>query len=777
MTKYFSHACALLIILSAVLLVSMRPVHAGAATCHSNTSGQPADCQAPQVTVVDPINAPPTAGDTVPLSLSKGVQLDHGMQSAFFDAYPNLCRFVDNNGSNDYFIPQATQSEFSSFLAYHPNDTALAVCSFAVPPATSPFVATANFTSASLELDSASGVILPLNVPITQITKIAVPTDQTLIGRAGSTIVTVTTVSAGGAPLEFFYTRQDCDIGASGKQCNTYSLKEVQTLKFKAIPSITPGIGTWSLSSTSSLWYLSTDNGVTWTPVPAPNSNYNPPALQSCTVGGVTYANGQTWTTPAVTTQTPTAAECPFGAGSRVDNMETDTVNICTNGTAVVQSVGAPFETGFTGACATGGGGVPSAIDVFYGSVAAIVGGRLYAWGNNGAGQLGFDSSGNPVTTPQQVGTNAGWTAVSFGGSGIISTSISSSPLGAACGINTGALYCWGSNSTGMLGLAGSGVYATPTQVGSATNWTDVSVGPYITCGIEGGKLYCWGIDVFEPWVSSPTLAQIGTDTTWTDVSVGNKVICGIAGGGNLYCWGNNEFGKLGVGDPNTSWANIYPTPTRVGNLSNWTSVNANGLNSVLGIAGGALYGWGHNILGVLGLGITNSEDTFSGAATYKVFDSPQQVGTSTGWTAVAQGVGMSLASFGINSGNLDFWGDEWVSGASGTGADGWIGDPTTWIGYIASPGYTNVVNPDPTQIYDWTGNADGDNGLAFYIPTQLATPGPWTTISTDGNTSCGIDNGKIYCWGRDQYGQLGNGQIVSAWYANPFTPQLVIFP
>jgi hypothetical protein len=58
----------------------------------------------------------------------------------------------------------------------------------------------------------------------------------------------------------------------------------------------------------------------------------------------------------------------------------------------------------------------------------------------------------------------------------------------------TGALYCWGPNEDGQLGLGDKAAHPTPTQVGSATDWTEVSAGTVETCGIRGGELSCWGL-------------------------------------------------------------------------------------------------------------------------------------------------------------------------------------------------------------------------------------------------------------------------------------------
>jgi hypothetical protein len=57
---------------------------------------------------------------------------------------------------------------------------------------------------------------------------------------------------------------------------------------------------------------------------------------------------------------------------------------------------------------------------------------------------------------------------------------------------------------------------------------------------------------------------------TWTSVSVGTDTVCGIASG-ELYCWGANYGGQLGLGD-----TIARTTPTRVGTDTTWVAVSAN---------------------------------------------------------------------------------------------------------------------------------------------------------------------------------------------------------
>ncbi|MCA8838199.1 MAG: hypothetical protein K8963_10155, partial [Proteobacteria bacterium] len=70
-----------------------------------------------------------------------------------------------------------------------------------------------------------------------------------------------------------------------------------------------------------------------------------------------------------------------------------------------------------------------------------------------------------------------------------------SSARGHTCAINTtGELYCWGRGVSGQLGLDNTFARNTPAQVGTATNWSQISAGASHTCATNAtGRLHCWG--------------------------------------------------------------------------------------------------------------------------------------------------------------------------------------------------------------------------------------------------------------------------------------------
>jgi len=90
---------------------------------------------------------------------------------------------------------------------------------------------------------------------------------------------------------------------------------------------------------------------------------------------------------------------------------------------------------------------------------------------------------------------------------------------------------------------------------------------------------------------------------------------------GELWSWGNNPFGQLGLG--NTSGRS---SPVQVGALTAWSQVASGSSSSFAIITDGTMWSWGRNSEGRLGLGDTVDRS------------SPVQVGALTAWSQVSAG-------------------------------------------------------------------------------------------------------------------------------------------
>jgi alpha-tubulin suppressor-like RCC1 family protein len=223
--------------------------------------------------------------------------------------------------------------------------------------------------------------------------------------------------------------------------------------------------------------------------------------------------------------------------------------------------------------------------------------GELYCWGNNHDGQLGIGDTAEHLT-PQHVTLDARVVATCAGEAH-------------SCALaDDRSLYCWGKNLHGELGVSDFAAREQPARV-EGIRFARIACGGYGSCGIrEDGALFCWG-DNFEgklgqdDSVTSPDASaprEVAAGTAFYDVSVGQGHVCAVTRDGALYCWGRNSDGQLGTGEG----VEQLRRPTRVGTASDYRAVAAGQHHSCALRTGGTLWCWGTDTDGVLGLDVAN---------------------------------------------------------------------------------------------------------------------------------------------------------------------------
>jgi len=139
--------------------------------------------------------------------------------------------------------------------------------------------------------------------------------------------------------------------------------------------------------------------------------------------------------------------------------------------------------------------------------VVVISTGAMWAWGQNNSGCLGLGDS-TRRTSPVQVGTDTDWqeAGVTAGGASAIKTN--------------GTLWTWGENSSGALGKGNTTTTNSPSQVGSDTDWFKL-----MHTGFNGDRLFVMN-DAGEIYYSGTELnglsrvsafTQIGSEDGFTD--------------------------------------------------------------------------------------------------------------------------------------------------------------------------------------------------------------------------------------------------------------------
>jgi alpha-tubulin suppressor-like RCC1 family protein len=334
-----------------------------------------------------------------------------------------------------------------------------------------------------------------------------------------------------------------------------------------------------------------------------------------------------------------------------------------------------------------------------------------------------------------KVGTDKNWAETSSGNN-------------YAFGIkNNGTLWAWGSDfGFGSLGMSTLTVRLSPIQVGSLSNWNQISCGYYHTMAIKtDGTLWSWGGNSFGQLglsnlthISSPV--QVGA-SAWAKAYSSYLSSFAITSNGTLWAWGYNTNGQLGL----SNLTNRY-SPTQVGALTDWFEVSSATDHTLAIKTDGTLWAWGANNWGQLGLSdLTNRL-------------SPVQVGALTNWADISTGTFFSVAlqsngtlwSWGINSygqlGLLDF---------TNRSSPVQVGTLSSWNKISVAQYHSLALKTDGT-LWSWGSNSYGKLGYFSSInvisPTQVPGLG-WQKLSTSNDFSSAIKNdGSLWTAGANSF-------------------------
>ena len=341
--------------------------------------------------------------------------------------------------------------------------------------------------------------------------------------------------------------------------------------------------------------------------------------------------------------------------------------------------------------------------------------GSLWGWGWNESGQLGLGTGSEERTAVPMKISDEKWSFVASGQAYAFFIK------------EDGTLWAAGDNSKGVQGTGDGQSHKELIQIGTDNDWKNVTATRFFghtAFAIKtDGTLWGWGEGEFGAlgtgnFSNKPTPVQIGTDTDWVEVSVGVSHGMGIKADGSMWMWGWNERGQLSTMTDGTG-SNFVKTPKQFGTETDWVKVFAVNQSSYAIKKDGSLWAWGYNNDDLL-FGY-QSNDTMS-------IKEPRKLDLEGKVTFISGCENVRVVGIGENGVTTKVL-------AWGNNNDGALGD---------GKGVSIDLAQSPISYYPVEVKLPA--GIKI---TQLASGQRYTNVLTE--------EGRIYAWGTNRAGQLGN--------------------
>lgn len=242
----------------------------------------------------------------------------------------------------------------------------------------------------------------------------------------------------------------------------------------------------------------------------------------------------------------------------------------------------------------------------------------------------------------------------------------------------------------------------------------------------------------------------------WKSISAGEFASFAIKVDGTLWAWGGGSCGQFGNGTINGS-SNV---PTQIGSSTNWKTLaySSNG-EHIIGLkTDGTIWGWGKGACGQLGTGTFTNEY------------SPVQIGTDTDWKSISVGGQLSIGL--KNDGTMWAWGSLTTSGICTSSSAGSyyslipikVGSDMDWN--EVAVGYNHVIATKilPGLHAGGTNNLGqlGNNSTTSLCLTQTQTMTCSKLCANNAWSHIILSDGSLFSWGKNIWGQLGDGTNIN---------------
>ena len=435
-------------------------------------------------------------------------------------------------------------------------------------------------------------------------------------------------------------------------------------------------------------------------------------------------------------------------------------------------------------------------------SVALASDGTVYTWGDNSVGQLGNNTSGTGVISnvPVAIFTGAG---SSLQGRTVKQIASQSSANHTVVLADNNTVHTWGNNNNGQLGnntITNSSRPVQVTTTGTPMNGRTITQvgagGDHSLARASDGTAYAWGHngggrlgDGTTNTRRVPVAVSLSgglAGKTITQLTGGTDFTVAVATDGRAYSWGLNTYGQLGNGNNTAASTAVAVSTNGVMSGKTVTSVTAGNTHAIALSSEGMLYAWGTNAAGRLGNGDSANSNVPVAVRLEGTPSAPANV-----WVTAGNGSVTVNWSAPITATERPITG--YVLEYRAVGATSWAATPAI-ASSATSYTLTGVTNDTSYQLRLAAANLFGRGD---YSDSLLATPHGQTTITSvtpgggpiAGGTNVTINgtglaakkkgvqqvsagyshslalgqDGKVYAWGNDGNGQLGDGSTVSS--------------
>ena len=430
--------------------------------------------------------------------------------------------------------------------------------------------------------------------------------------------------------------------------------------------------------------------------------------------------------------------------------------------------------------------------------------GKIFCWGNGDNGQLG-NNLNSASKRPTLVVARSGAITPFKRGEARVSEKISVGNSYACAVKENKTVLCWGYGGNGQLGNGQNSQSRTSVVVlnhtgnGPLTEIKQISSGPDHTCGVKkSSKVLCWGegdsgqlgngeYDNSNIPVFVRNIDGVGDLRGVQQVSTGYEHTCALKKNRTVLCWGGGSSGKLGNGAKNSSSLPVLVTDVdKNGLLRNIQQISTGDWHTCAVDDKGQVFCWGYGGYGVLG-DLKSKSSSFPVAVfnVAKTKNNVEQVSAGSSHNCVLTydgnvfcwGLG-TYGQLGNGEGNGKLTISRIPVAVLNTSGKGMLKD----IEQIKLGNYHSCAINRSGRGFCWGTGSYGELGNGGFPYTQSRP----TAIRNQNGTSplesikeiaagsyhtCSLqDNGKSFCWGDGEFGQLGNNQ-----YGDANTPRPVL--